>query len=1112
MQKPRLALWVVYVIVFLLFANVVFVRPGRAQEVTAAIQGTITDSSGAVVANALVTATSPALIKPVTTHSDKAGYYRLNALPPGKYDVEVTASGLTAKATGISLTAGSLPTLNLKANVSSASETIEVSSAESLISVTESKVESTVTQEILAEIPKGRSFDSVIPFAPGARQEPLQSQNTNRIGGYQIDGASNSENVFSFDGLNITGIQNGGVGASVPMEFVQDVQIKSSSFNAEFGGALGGVVNVIPRRGSNQWHGSFLTYYRANFLDANDQCNFGQTATSYTTTCGLRYVPGTSSDSKNRIDAPAQYYIAKQDKYKVIDPGFTIGGPILKDKLWLFSSYIPDFASSKRTVNFTGTTPGPRTFTATNNTQFGLVRLDYAPVNSLRLYATWMYLFNRISGIGLPNPDSSVGQLNTTAANDPSIYRADNGSVNPQGIYTFAGDWTPTSHTLVSAKYGYWYSNSADRGKPSGVRYYFQTSSVNAKGLDGTPIPSTYEHNAAFANMDSNLATNYNVYTRKSLNIDVSNMVTGWYGVHNFKFGYANNNVANNVFTGYNKAYVQFYFGQDYDPGTGQSACANVIAENVAKYGQGVSQNCRGQWGYFVIRDGVDTIGNVSSMNHALYAQDSWQMGHTGLSIDAGVRLDKEYLPPYSAGSSSIGFGFTDKIAPRIGGAYDVLHNGKLKLYASYGQFFDIMKYSLPRGSFGGDYWHNCVYAMDNPDDYLRVNPTAPNNHACPATGPAPGVTTGRFIENLDLRANVVNAKDPGVDPNVKPMQQHEFVLGADWAARPRLAISARYARKRLDNTIEDIGVTDNLGFYIGNPGPGYGDLLHRVLYAQDYTSPLCSNCPAQPKAIRNYDGLEFRATYQQGHWFGTASYTYSSLTGNYPGLTSTYATDGGGGRQSPNNNRSFDAPQMQFTTLGKQVSGKLPTDRPHTVQIFGYYRLPWIAGESSLGFSQSIFSGTPISTCMPTLTSTSTCQFIGDQGTWAKLSIDASRNLISGGNVSDNRTPAYLQTNANIKHEFRLRSEGQKVAVELNVNNLFNQRAATSFYNLPTTNVVQFTGANNPTGYDFYKYMTGWDYLSETNKAARTYNNWYGKANSFQYARTLRVKIAYTF
>src|SRR5438128_830640 len=114
-------------------------------------------------------------------------------------------------------------------------------------------VQGTVDKAILDNIPKGRSFESMIPFAPGARQEPLQGGN-----GFQIDGASDSENVYLIDGINTTNIANGGVGKSFQMDFVQEVQVKSSSFEAEHGGALGGVINVVPKHGSNDYHGSLF--------------------------------------------------------------------------------------------------------------------------------------------------------------------------------------------------------------------------------------------------------------------------------------------------------------------------------------------------------------------------------------------------------------------------------------------------------------------------------------------------------------------------------------------------------------------------------------------------------------------------------------------------------------------------------------------------------------------------------------------------------------------------------------------------------------------------------------------------------------------------------------
>jgi len=80
------------------------------------------------------------------------------------------------------------------------------------------------------------------------------------------------------------------------------------------------------------------------------------------------------------------------------------------------------------------------------------------------------------------------------------------------------------------------------------------------------------------------------------------------------------------------------------------------------------------------------------------------------------VRFDKEFVPPFNDVAPSVRFDFDQKIAPRIGGSYDLFRNGKVKVFASYGKFFDIMKYSLPRGSFGGEYWHDCAYAIDTPD------------------------------------------------------------------------------------------------------------------------------------------------------------------------------------------------------------------------------------------------------------------------------------------------------------------------------------------------------------------------------------------------------------
>ena len=1111
-----------------------------AQESTASIQGTIKDPTGAIVVDATVTASSDTSIRPFVTHTDKNGFYRLNALRPGTYVITVAGSGMKVKATDVNVNAGDLPTLNLTVTAGSAETTIDVMDTIAMVDTTQSKVETTISQEVIQEIPKGRSFQSVIPFAPGARQEPLQSVTAGvvaggRQNGYQIDGASDAENTYLIEGLNITNIVGGGSGTAtgaqggfnVPFEFVKEVQVKSSSFEAEFGGAIGGVINVITQQGTRKWHGSFFTYYRASSFAANDQCAF-----TYTTACGLRVDPTTPANSATRTDGNAQFYIAKQDSYKIIEPGFQVGGPVITDKLYLFASYAPQLYSARRNVNFTGTNAGPRDFYTSQKTQYGWARLDYAPTSKLRLFAGWENSYARVVGNSLPNPDSKIGQRNSSAGTDPTTFRGDSGTANPASVYIFGADYAVTSRLLASVHYGYTFANQEDRGKPVGLRYLYSVNSVTAAttGLDGTPVPTSAVHDVGYSNIASNFQGIYNALSRKQLNIDLSYTTSRFLGNHSFKGGYQLGRVKNDVLSGYKPAEVDLYYNQDYTVATSASACDAIVAANKANATyKNYSGTCRGNYGYFIVHDGVDTAGTAVGENSAFYFQDQWTVGHTGLTINAGVRFDKEYLPPYNPGASSISFAYTDKVAPRLGAAYDVLHNNKLKIYASYGQFFDITKFSLPSGSFGGEYWHDCVYAMDNAD-FTTITPSAPGNHGCGPTGAAAGVNVGRFIENIDLRKNVINTVDPGVDPNVKPMKQHEFVAGADFAMTPTLTFTTRYARKRLDTTIEDIGVSDNLGFYIGNPGSAYGDLLHRPLPGSGINNAICLDCPAQPGAIREYDGLEFRVTKTAPKYLLTAFYTYSALRGNYPGLTSTFTADGAGGRQSPNNNRSFDSPQQQFDAHGKYFGGPLPTDRPNTFQMFGSYRHrlhigSLQLGESNLGVSQSIYQGTPVSTCWPAGSSTSACQFVEQQGNFVKLSRANDGTIISNG-VEARRTPTYIQTNGNFTHSISIdkNHEERKIIAEFNALNVLNQHAVTSYFIIPLTSTTYPNiNANsvNPTGFDFKALLTGWDYVNisnnqvpgtKTNNGNKTLSNRYGQPNLFQNARQLRLKIAFVF
>jgi len=922
--------------------------------------------------------------------------------------------------------------------------------------------------------------------------------------------------VYLIDGVNTTNILSGGVGKNFQMEFVEEIQIKSSSFEAEHGGALGGVIHALPKRGSNEWHGSLLAYWRTNALNANDADR------------SLRLNPNLPSlSTANRLDGTPEYYYAAKDQQNIVEPGYQIGGPLFKEKLWLFSSYIPTLDTVRRITTFTGANPGPRALSRTFTQHNAYNRLDYGPFNQLRLFGAWNYAYSRTSGT-LGAADSPYGQRNTGATTDPNTLRADAGTVNPLSVFTFGGDWTPTSKLVVSTRYGYFFQNNEQRGIPEGTRYqYLSTVNAASRDLAGNPFPSSSFNTSGFANIPNNLATVFDAYKRNSLNVDASYFVHFLGGTHTFKGGYFWQRQKNEVLRNFLGGRVNLTWGESYSPVTSTTACDQIKTENQRLYGKA---ECQGLYGYFVVGTTVTNTGSDEQNAHALYFQDDWKVGR-GLTLNLGVRFDRERQPPYDPKRfPTLEFGWGDKIAPRIGGAYDLLGNGKFKIYASYGKFYDIMKMGLARGSFGSDYWHNCVYAMDD-TTFTRITPTLSLGGGCPATGPAPGVSVGRFIENVDFRATKADTRDPAIAPTMKPMEQHEYVAGVDWAITQTWSLQTRYARKRLDRTIEDMAITDNLGFYIGNPGTTFADVLHRPVVIPDNrgveyltTVPFCAECPGVIPAIRRYDGLEFRlAKRASARWFGAVSYAYSKLSGNYAGLTNTDPTDGAGGRHSPNNHRGFDIPTMTYLPNGQIDDGPLATDRPHTAKAYGFYTQKWFRMETLFGFSQSAFQGTPISTCLPVVGTSSACQWAEGRGNFVKFTRAANGDFVKGDVVKGARSEPYAQTDLSVQHRIPL-TERTRLEFEVNVTNLFNQRAEVAYYqfNIPTGLIAPSRPARFPgdLNVDFGKVMNGYNYVDALNatgafagvQSRLTVASRYGMPQVFQIARQVRLAMRFTF
>ena len=298
-----------------------------AQETTGGLTGTIKDATGALVSGAHVVVTGSSLAGTKEQDTDSGGYYRFSNLPPGTYAISVSAKGFkTTKREGLALEVGHLPSVDIVLEVGAAAEVVEVTGAAPVIDVTTNHTMTNITEDVINEVPHGRSFQSVIQFAPAASNEPLggsigtsmgsgtggQSPGSSGNGqsfGYSVAGGSDSENRYLVEGQETADIIGGFSHTQVPFDFIQEVQVKSSGVEAEYGGALGGVVNVVMKKGSNAIHGSVFTQFENQGLDGSPNAQ-------------TRYNP-LDLGTQNLLDPSAQLYQPKKDKTSDVFPGFT---------------------------------------------------------------------------------------------------------------------------------------------------------------------------------------------------------------------------------------------------------------------------------------------------------------------------------------------------------------------------------------------------------------------------------------------------------------------------------------------------------------------------------------------------------------------------------------------------------------------------------------------------------------------------------------------------------------------------------------------------------------------------------------------------------------------
>jgi len=988
-------------IVLAVFAVVLFTGTALAQEQTGQIVGKITADGGESLPGVSVEIKGPSGTLVAVT--DARGDYRFARVTPGAYKLTARLQGFqTYEASRIPVALGDKATVNVTLKISSVMETVVVTGERVQIAVGENSTSTAIAAEQIAILPKGRDFTTVVTQAAGVSNEAF-------LGGLSIDGASGSENRFVIDGVDTTNPQDGVSGQNFVVDFLEEVQVKSAGYAAEYGGALGGVVNAVTKSGTNEFRGWVGAYYTDSGMNGD------QRPTWY------------EAD-------PSLYKTYQKDDLSRIEPGFGLGGPILRDSLWFYAGYNPMFSAWSRTPE-----NDSNSYDQDITTHYVTANLkaNIGQKLIMKLAANW-------------SPRKTEGVL---PAQDGTTPAGTNLAINtevPTESYSLYADWVPTSNVYLTGRVGSWETDTQTSGVTDQYRIFFRNGAI--------PVPSSsplYRPNGwSSVPAASFNSTELDNWKRQSAGLDV-NLFANFVGSHSIKAGVQYEKIQNEVATGENGNLFEIRWGLP------------------DRFGAGV----QGTYGSVHVRR-FGTFGAAESTNIGLFIQDTWNI-HPSFTLNVGLRTEQERVPNYgfqtdpTLPKNAMEFDFDEKLAPRLGFSWDIGGKQKMKAYGSYGEYYDITKLEMPRGSFGADKWIAYLYPLNTTDwTTLPVGCTTSTN--IDSINPCPNLGTP-VTRNLRLPTP---PDDEHIDPNLQPMQNREFQLGFEYQLTKNSVVSARYVNKSLVNTIEDIGYLNADGdevYITGNPGKG-------LVACQPGQAFPCPDFP-QAEAVRDYQAIELVFNRRFADNFSVrAAYTYSKLEGNYSGLASSDEF----GRTDPNVARYFDGLAYGYDSQQNIVNGSLVTDRPHAFEVQGAYRTPW---NMTAGLGFSYFSGG---------TSSTDAQFNGV-------------NFFPNGRNDIGRLPSLTNFDLLLAQPFQL--GGLQLEVAVNVLNLLDSDTVTRVGNVQFEEDICDARADCDTTNAWYFGTLG-KYNYETLMKGAGFEEYiqYGKPIAWQAPREIRLSIKATF
>jgi outer membrane receptor protein involved in Fe transport len=996
---------------------------------TGSIEGMVTDPAGAAVKGATVTATSPNLISAQTATTKDDGRYQISNLPPGKYKVSVDAGGFAKFVSAdFDVNLGRTSTADAQLQLATATATVQVTGG-AVVDAAQNTTGSNVTTDQFSNFPTQRTVQSLYTIAPTVTRSGLRDA-AGRDRDPSVAGSSGPENNYILDGVNTTDPAFGGSGANLPFEFVQEVEIKTGAYGAEYGKATGGIFNVVTKSGGNEFHGDLFGYGTTKGL-VREVKNFPFTG-------------------------------AAANGFSETDLGGDIGGPIAKDKLWFFAAFNPqrrtnfyltqtfhNDAENKVTIPFyagkiTWAPNGKNTLTFSTFGDFTKIE-GFLATGALSNVSGFGSDINAFQGTQETGGHNYTVRLNSTIKNNfiaeitggLHFQRAntipvavDQPLIGDNFAVVRGGATLPVTQSgLDSGSTNTGFLDYVDGTGGSLQRGYLRGPGF---GLFGNQDRDRYEINAHMQNIEGKhtvkwgfewFKVKYNIQTLSSgpavtysnpLNVATSNLPAGAVATNGVRI--TNNflvcTARGTVIVCPNTTAAARLTGlatSDF-PTAGTQVATNRIPGYTAVQFNTITAAEFNNNPFLVrsttrVRD-FELVANTWTNAEAFYIQDDYKFARDW-QFNIGVRWD--YEQAYNAdGDSYIKFNnFWDNAAPRLGLVWDFTHKGKGKLYANYATFIESpIPLDVNVRAAGGN---------SQTDKNFNVNRLNAPSNATIATGFTP--------VNLGAGATPL-------DPGLKPPSIGEYTMGLEYEVAKDLALGFRGVYRHERNVVEDGSFDDGNNYFIFNPGRNEPGTTEANACAGDATTGRIPRCFG--RAQRFYRAFEVTATKRfTNHWQMITSYVYSSLTGNYEGL---FRNDNG--QSDPNITSLFDLQSLLDNTYGR-----LPNDRPHQFKFNGSYQFPFRLMLSGNFYWQS---GTPFNQLIPHPVYGNNEGFAVQRGTAIVPTVSATQpgfpNVVDS--IGSNRTPTTMNLDLGVYYPIKI---GEKKELRLTGDwfNVFNQQRA---------------------------------------------------------------------